>query len=338
MNESHDLTHIVTFVTVADLRSFTAAAKRLGLSKPTVSKHVSMLEKHLGTRLLSRTTRSLRLTESGTRFHARCQTILAEIDDAASEAMCYHGRPQGRLRITAPTSLGSTHIAPFLGRFLDHYPKIELDLELAEQKVDLAQSRVDLAIRVAVDPPRGGWLAELALCRQIICAAPSYLQERGHPSDPDDLQHHSCLSYSLLSSGDIWPLSGPGGGRSVKIHGRLRCDSGEMMRRAALSGAGVALMPTFLISDDVVAGVLVNLFPSYCSEVHKIYAVVPPGQELTPKVEAFVVYLAETFGSPPRWDTALAGAQPPSSPLPREPSSSTLGLTPLGKGARHQAY
>ncbi|MEQ8356809.1 MAG: LysR family transcriptional regulator [Kiloniellaceae bacterium] len=310
MAESHDLTHIAVFATVAKLRSFTGAAKQLGLSKPTVSKHVSALERHLGARLLNRTTRSIRLTEVGSRFLARCQTILAELEDAESEVMRYRDRPQGRLKVTAPASLGSRYIAPFLRKFLDRYPKIELDMEMSEGKVDLATSEVDLAIRVAASPPLGGWLAELASCRQIVCAAPSYLRERGSPSELGDLRGHSCLTYAFLSSGETWPLRGPQGGCSIEMQGRVRCDSGETMRRAVLGGAGVALMPTFLVSEDAARGALVNLFPAYRSEVHKIYAVIPPGRVLTAKVDVFVAHLAETFGAPPRWDVALAGPRP----------------------------
>jgi len=304
--ESHDLADIAIFSVVAELRSMTAAADRLGLSKATVSKHVSALEAHLGVRLLSRTTRSLRLTEAGARFHLRCQGILADLKAAEADVQRYHVRPQGQLRVTVSSSLGALHIAPTLGGFLDRYPDILLDLRLSDRKLDLLEGDLDLAIRVTIDPPEGAWLRELAPCRQIICAAPSYLEEHGWPSDLEELRHHSCLSYAYLSTGEFWPLSGPEGPCGVRISGRIRCDSGEMMLNAVLGGAGVALMPTFLVANSIAAGTLVNVFPTLVSEVHKIYAVVPPGQHLTPKVEVFLSHLAALFEPPPYWD-CIAG-------------------------------
>lgn len=313
MRDSHDLADIAIFSAVAELRSMTAAADHLGLSKATVSKHVSALEAHLGVRLLSRTTRSLRLTEAGARFHLRCQAILADLKAAEADVQRYHVRPQGQLRVTVSSSLGALHIAPTLGGFLDRYPDIVLDLRLSDRKLDLQEDDLDLAIRIAIEPPHGGWLRELAPCRQIICAAPGYLEEHGWPCHLEDLRRHSCLSYAHLSTGEYWPLSGPEGSCGVRISGRIRCDSGETMINAVLGGAGIALMPTFLVANAIAAGTLVNVFPALVSEVHKIYAVVPPGQQLTPKVEVFLSHLAALFEPPPYWDriAGLAGACAP---------------------------
>jgi DNA-binding transcriptional LysR family regulator len=309
MRDSHDLADIAIFTAVAELRSMTAAADHLGLSKATVSKHVTALEAHLGVRLLSRTTRSTRLTEAGARFHLRCQAILADLKAAEADVQRYHVRPEGQLRVTASSSLGALHIAPMLGGFLDRYPDIVLDLRLSDRKLDLSEGDLDLAIRVSIDPPQGSWLSELAPCRQIVCAAPGYLEKHGWPLSLDDLQHHSCLSYAHLSTGELWPLSGPEGACSIKVSGRIRCNSGETMLNAVLSGAGIALMPTFLVAEAVAGGTLENVFPALSSEVHRIYAVVPPGQHLTPKVEVFLSHLAALFEPPPYWDrmAGLAG-------------------------------
>jgi len=313
MRDSHDLADIAIFSAVAELRSMTAAADHLGLSKATVSKHVSALEAHLGVRLLSRTTRSLRLTEVGARFHLRCQVILADLKAAEADVQGYDGQPQGQLRITAPSALGALHIAPTLGRFLDRYPDIVLDLRLSDRELDLLEDDLDLAIRVTIGPPQGGWLSELAPCRQIICAAPGYLEEHGWPRDLEELRDHSCISYAHLSTGEFWPLNGPEGSCGVRISGRIRCDSGETMLNAVLGGAGVALMPTFLAANAIAGETLVNVFPDLAAEVHKIYAVVPQGQHLTPKVEVFLSHLAALFEPPPHWDriAGLAGAHAP---------------------------
>lgn len=326
MRESHDLADIAIFSVVAELRSMTAAADRLGLSKATVSKHVSALESHLGVRLLSRTTRSLRLTEPGARFYRRCQEILSDLKAAEVDVQSYHLQPQGTLRVTASSSLGALHIAPTLGGFVDRYPDIVLDLRLSDRKLDLLAGDLDLAIRVSIEPPQGGWLSELAPCRQIICAAPRYLEERGWPCNLEELRHHSCLSYAHLSTGEFWPLSGPEGSCGVRISSRIRCDSGEMMLNAVLGGAGIALMPTFLVADTIGTGKVVNVFPDLVSDVHKIYAVIPPGQHLTPKVEAFLSHLAALFEPPPYWDR-IAG-------LAGEPDPDGSGADALGRAVK----
>ncbi|NIA67033.1 LysR family transcriptional regulator [Pelagibius litoralis] len=315
MTDSHELTHIVVFSCVADLRSFTAAAARLGLSKPTVSKHVSALEAHLGARLLNRTTRSIGLTEIGKRFHARCHRILADLDEAESEVMHYQALPQGKLRVTAPPSLGSRHIAPFLGDFFDRYPKLEIDMVLDDRKIDLARSEIDLAIRVDTGPPQGGWAEDLAPCRQVVCGAPAYVARFGIPATPAALSTHNCLSCSHLATREFWQLvDADGREQRIKVHGRLRCDNAEAMRRAAVAGVGLALMPTFLVSEDLADGTLVDVLPGFRTEVHRIFAVSPHTGYLAPKVRAFVSYLSEVFGSPPHWDRAPSAE---SAQLPR---------------------
>ncbi len=297
----HSLIYVVAFTRVVDSNSFTLAARQLGMSKATVSKHVSMLEEHLGARLLNRTTRSLGLTEAGARFYVHCQKIVAELSSAETELMDSGAAPSGTLRVSAPTCFGTLHLAPLLGNFLQRYPDLEIDMTLADRKIDLIESSHDVAVRIARQAFPGLCSRRLAPSPQVVCAAPAYIARYGRPSAPEDLADHNTLTYAYLTTGDIWTLAGPGGPKTVKVRGRLRADNGSALRRAVLSGFGLALMPTFLVGEDLEAGRLVNLLPDYEDSSYSVYAIHAHDRHVTPKVEAFVDFLEQQFGDPPHW-------------------------------------
>ncbi len=276
---------------VVDEGSFAAAARKLGMSKPTVSKNVTALERQLGARLLNRTTRSLGLTEIGTRFYAHCQTIMAELEVAEREVLQFSDAPRGRLRISVQPCFGLHCMVSELPEFLDLYPDIEIDLMLDNRPTDLIGEGVDMAIRIAQGEPAGLRAVSLVDCVHLVCGAPRYFERCGLPRTPGDLANHNCLGYVHNGSTDTWQLEGPRGLEPVMVKGRLRANSGDALRVALLSGLGVGLMPAFLVDEDLEAGRLCDALPGYRDNSHSVFAVYPHGNYVSPKVQAFIEYL-----------------------------------------------
>lgn len=293
----HSLTHIAVFTRVVDSGSFTAAAHQLGMSKPTVSKHISMLEAHLGARLLNRTTRSLGLTEVGANFYGHCRNIMAELEVAEGEVVRSGSAPRGRLRVSAPTCFGDRWVAPALPEFLDMYPDLEIDLALDNGFVDLIRDGFDLAIRITREPPAGLGFRRLAPFLHLVYGAPGYGERFGWPETPRHLAGHNCLINPYFAAGDCWQLSGPNGVEAVKVAGRFRADDGGALRSAVLAGCGLALMPSFLVAADVVAGRLCDALPGYRENSFAVYAVYPETDRIAPKVQAFLNYLEPRLGA-----------------------------------------
>jgi len=300
------LTGLMVLAAVVEARSFSGAARSLGLPKSAVSKQIGKLEASVGARLLQRTTRRVGLTEAGAALHARGTRILAELDGAEADVGALGGTPRGLLRVSAPMSFGQRHIAPHLPEFLAAYPGLAVELELGDRFVDLIAERVDCAVRIANLPDSTFVARRLAPARRVVCAAPTYVARRGAPRSPDDLRHHDCLDYTYLAAPGGWPFQHGRGTRRVPVHGPLSSNNGEVLRAAALAGAGIALLPTFIVGDDLRAGTLVPLLRGAERWDAAIYAVYPPTRHVAPKLRAFVDFLAARCGANPPWDAGLA--------------------------------
>jgi DNA-binding transcriptional LysR family regulator len=261
---------------------------------------VGDLEKRLGVRLLSRTTRRLSLTEDGQTFLARCTEILASVDAAEAELSTRTGAATGLLRLNVPYSFGLLQLAPLWPAFMRRHPGVTLDVVLADRVVDLVEEGFDLAVRIARLPSSSLVSRRLASTRVVLCAAPAYLAARGTPQHPSQLAAHDVLGYSLLATGDQWEFTGPEGAVSVKVQPRLRANSGDTCRMAALDGLGLILQPTFMVGADLAAGTLVEVMPDYRSIELGVYAVYPSRRFLPPKVRLMVDFLAESFAGQ-RW-------------------------------------
>lgn len=286
------------FVAVVDAGGFAAAASRLAMSRAMVSKHVARLEDHLGARLLNRTTRRLSLTESGTAFHERSTQILADIAEAEQIAGRTTVQPRGLLRLTLPLSFGLHCFGPLVADYAARHPQVRLDLSLSDRRVDLVEEGFDLAIRIGRLPESGLIARRLGTERSIVVASPSYLEQHGVPQAPADLARHVCLAYSLARSGEEWRLLGPRGLEQVRCAGPIKADNGDILRLAALHGAGLIFQPRFIVDEDVRAGRLLRVLPEYASEELGIYAVYPSRRHLSAKVRSFIDFLAQ------RWDGA----------------------------------
>ncbi|MHA1113991.1 MAG: LysR family transcriptional regulator [Alphaproteobacteria bacterium] len=299
---------MAVFAQVVDSRGFSAAAARLGLSKSAVSKRVGRLEGRLGARLLNRTTRRLSLTEEGAAYYARCQRILADIEEAEAAVARLHDEPRGTLRVNAPMSFSLLHLAPAIPEFLALYPELRIDLTLADRFVDLVNEGYDLAVRVARLPDSSLIARKLAPARVVLCAAPDYLRRHGRPRVPADLSVHNCLVYSNLPRPEEWRLMGPDGPVSVRVSGNYRADNGDVLRRALLAGMGIGLLPTFLVGRDVQGGALESVLDGAMLQAQSVYAVYPPGGRPPAKLRAFIDFLAGRFGPEPYWDTEPGAA------------------------------
>jgi DNA-binding transcriptional LysR family regulator len=303
------LTGMAVFARVVEARSFSEAARQLGLSKSAVSKQVSRLEDRLGARLLNRTTRRLGLTEVGATYYEYCARMLVEAEEAERAVTALHGEPRGLLKVNAPMSFGVRHLAPALPELLARYPEIRVDLVLNDRFVDMIEEGFDVAIRIAALPDSSLVARRLAPSRHVLCGSPAYFARHGEPKKPDDLRQHNCLNYTYLASHDEWPFEGKteskGGKRTVKVTGTLQANNGDVLAAAAVAGLGLVMSPTFIVGPDVQAGRLKCVLRDYLSAETAIYAVYPHRRHLSAKVRAFVDFLGERFGPEPYWDKGL---------------------------------
>jgi DNA-binding transcriptional LysR family regulator len=287
------------FVEVVRTGAFVKAAAALDLSKTAVSRQVGELEKRLGVRLLSRTTRRLSLTDEGQRFHEHARTVLAELESAEADVMTRAREVTGLLRITAPLSFGILHLAPLWPQFRARHPGATIDVTLGDRVVDLVDEGYDLAIRIARLPDSTLVSRRLASTRMVLCAAPAYLRKRGRPRRPEELAEHATLAYSYWSSGDEWQFAGPDGAVGVRVKPWMHTNNGDTCLAAALAGAGIIMQPSFLVGEDLRQKTLVELMPEFRAVELGVYAVYPTRRYLLPRVRAMVDFLAERFRAPP---------------------------------------
>lgn len=297
------LTEMEAFTHVVQLGGFTEAARKLGLSKSAISKHVAALETRLGARLLNRTTRRVSPTEIGLAYFDKAQEVLSAAHEADAMATAMQDAPTGELKISAPLSFGIRHVAPALASFLARYPHVSARLMFEDRTVELVAEGFDLAIRIGELPDsslRARKLAETDMC---LVASPEYLAERGVPGSIEDLTEHEILHYSNLSSGNLLRLrTASGEDRSVRVGGRLSINNGDALAMAAMDGIGLSFGPHFLLAEHIQSGRLVEVMTNFCPPSVGIYAVYPSGRFPQPKLRVFIDHLAEAFkGRGPRW-------------------------------------
>jgi DNA-binding transcriptional LysR family regulator len=307
-NESTpNVSGMLVFSRVVEEGSFSAAARKLGLSKASVSREISALEQRLGAQLLRRTTRQMSLTEVGEVFHERCQRVVEAAKDAESSVSQLQEAPRGAIRLAVPMSFGHLQLAPRLPRFLARYPHIQVNVDATDRIVDLVHERVDLSVRIG--RPREQSYVRRKLCpiRLLMCASPEYLERCGAPQIPEDLSEHNCLGYTDRRT--TWLFST---GERIKTTATLNINNGDAIRQAALVGYGIAYLPSFLLADDVHAGRLVPLLTRHTQHETNLLAVYPASRHVPPKVRAMIEWLAEELGPEPEWDAGLpvAGRDP----------------------------
>lgn len=297
------LSDIAVFVQVVDSGSFTAAADRLGISKSVVSKYVTRLENQLGAQLMNRTTRKLHLTEVGRTFYDRSHRGLLEIEEAKAEVSRLQGTPRGTLRLNVPMSFGILHIAPKLHDFLKPYPDLTIDMNLEDRKVDLIAGGFDMAIRISELSDSSLVARRLGPCRHVICATPEYLERNGMPRTPEELEGHNMITYKYQDSPAKWQFVSPDGKySSVAASGSIQMNNSLAIRKALLSHAGLTLTPTFIVGKDIKSGKLKSVLTQYKLLEVSIFAVYHHRRHMSPKVRAFIDYLAAHISDSPDWD------------------------------------
>jgi DNA-binding transcriptional LysR family regulator len=306
---------MLIFSQVVEDGSFSAAARRLGLSKASVSREISALERRLGAQLLRRTTRQMSLTEVGDVFHEHCKRVLEATEAAELSVSRLQAAPRGAIRLAVPASFGHLQIAPRLPRFLARYPNVTVDMDATDRVVDLVHEKMDLSVRIR-RPSEGSYvLRKLCPIRVLLCASPEYLASRGAPQQPGDLLEHDCLCYR--GPKETWFFST---GESIEATGSLYANNGDALRRAALAGLGLVYLPTFVVGDHVRAGRLVALLTAHTHVQSSAYAVYPESRHISPKVRAMLDWLVEELGPEPDWDADLpvAGRDPTGKATVRE--------------------
>jgi DNA-binding transcriptional LysR family regulator len=306
------LDNLQAFIAVAKAGSFSAVAKSRNVAVSSIARQVDALEGSLGVLLLHRSSRRLLLTDAGEQFLPRAIGIVADLADARAALLDTQAEPSGVLSVTAPAAFGRRHVAPAAVAFLRQHPLIELDLHFSDQWVDLSSNRTDVAIRSGVLPDSDLVATRLAPVRRLACASPEYLERHGRPSRPEDLLGHSCLTVSSASRTPTgwWTFHGANKGKALPVQGRLRSDDTEVLLQAAVAGLGVVHLASWLVSDMIVAGRLVSLFPDAgdlpVAETAAIHAVRLKGRSHAAKAQLFVAHLRAAFGSPAYWDRAVA--------------------------------
>lgn len=287
---------IETFVEIVGSGSFSAAARKLRMSRAMVSRHVQQLEEYLGAQLFNRTTRQLSLTEVGEEYFSACKKILGELTDADTAASHLQTEPRGTLKITAPTSFGNLCLAPILAEFLVSFPDISASLVLRSTSlsdIEIADSGVDVAIVLTARLADSSLIARKVGDDQwIACASPAYLARKGTPQSPADLVSHDCLLTWGEQSSDVWNFARGEQALSVKVAGSLTSNI-IAARAAALAGVGIAMLPTYCIGQDLAAGQLVQVCPSYDTDRRSVYALYAPSRYTPRKIRIFVDFLAE---------------------------------------------
>ena len=295
MSAMSDLSGISVFVQVADLRSFVAAARVLGVSSSAVGKSVARLEERLGVRLFHRSTRSIRLTQEGTVYLDRCRRILSELKSAEAELSGVRRAPRGRMRISLP--LASGLMLPMLAEFMRLYSDIELDLDFTNKNVDLIEEGFDLAIRVGDLDDSRLMARKCASFRLILVAAPDYLAQKGIPKAVADLSGHDCLHFRYVRSGKIakWPIPEDAYSGDTRLPARLISNENLMLIQAARSGLGIACVPNFTVAQYLKSGELTRVLENEVQREIVWWAVWPASPHLPPKLSVFLDFLSSRF-------------------------------------------
>jgi DNA-binding transcriptional LysR family regulator len=294
---------IRAFTQVVNAGGFAAAAREMGLSRSQVNKLVIALENELGVQLLHRSTRVVTPTETGLAFHERCVEILASLEEAERSITQMQEQPRGRLKVNAPMTFGTMHLAPALADFLVQHPDLQIQLTLNDRFIDPIEEGFDVTVRIAkLEQSASLIVHSLTTAPRVVCAAPSYLERYGAPTQPDDLRQHSCLHYGQLAVNAEWILIGLDGEQTISVNGVWCSNNGEVLKDAAVRGLGITLLPTFIVGQELQRGTLQIVLPDYHPPELSISVIYPVNRHLSTKVRLLVNFLQERFSEQPSWN------------------------------------
>ncbi|MBY0511957.1 MAG: LysR family transcriptional regulator [Rhodospirillaceae bacterium] len=304
------------FTTAVQAGSFSAAGRSMGLSPASISRHISTLEETLGVRLINRTSRKLAPTQLGMLYFEKAQRILEQFDTLVDTISTHQESPRGLLQVHVRTSVGSHFLAPALPRFCARHPQVKVKLWLTEEPLDVIDHNIDVAIRLGnLDEPSLVARKLSSGVERILFASASYLEAHGTPREPEDLIHHNCLTFPpegrLQDGNAAWAFRDGKGTRELALSGSMQVNNAQVLREAALAGIGIALLPAWIVAEDMKAGRLRRVLPSYSATPttfdHSIYAVYHRAPRTSPKVRVFIDFLAEVFQAHEAEMTEAAG-------------------------------
>lgn len=281
-----------TFARVVETGSFSAAARRLGVGQPAVSKSVAQLESRLGVRLLMRSTRGLAPTEAGLNFYERAKRALHEADEAEAAARGAGAGLVGHLRVSAAVTFARIHIVPRLGEFLAAHPGLTMEVVLDDRLIDLFEDGIDVALRMGSLADSGLTARKLAASRRLVVGAPDYFARRGEPASPAGLSEHEAIVYDQPGGGTTWSFCKDGSEVSVSVAGRLKVSAAEGVRAAVLAGMGLAVASEWMFAPELATGEVRPVLSDWSLPQLDLWAVYPSGRMPTAKARAFADFVA----------------------------------------------
>lgn len=287
------------FVAVAEAASFTGAARRLGMSPPAVTRAVAALEERLGVRLLTRTTRVVRVTEAGARYLEDCRRILAEVAEADESAAGLNAEPRGQLHVTAPALFGRIFVLPAVAAYLERYPQVSVNALFLDRVVNLVEEGLDVAIRIGELPDSSLQAIRVGQVRRVVCAAPGYLARHGVPMEPQQLARHAVVLSRGITPGLDWKFFGDGGVVPVRVSPRLSVSSNDSAVAAAVSGVGLTRLLSYQVAPQLAAGELQIVLAGFEPPPLPIHVVHREGRHASAKVRAFVDLVVERLRADP---------------------------------------
>ena len=279
---------MTTFVQIVDKGSLTAAADALDTSLPSVVRTLASLERHLGVRLLNRTTRRIHLTDEGAQFLERCRTILSELQEAEAALTSRQIEPQGRLKITAPVVFGRCYVTPIVNEFVRRYPNVSVDLLLVDRFTNLVEEGLDVAVRVGQLRDSSLVAIPVGQARRVICASPDYLRRHGTPRVPQDVAKHRCVRYTGLAARDEWGLQVGRRIVTIPITSVISCNQIDSALDACINGVGLGMFFSYQVVPHRKAGELRYVLEEFEIEPRPIQVIYPHSKLLSTKVRAFV--------------------------------------------------
>ncbi len=294
-HNSHLLEGIVVFANVVNCQSFNAAAEKLGHSSSYISKEINKLEARLGVRLLNRTTRSLSLTPDGLVYFEKCQQIIEDAEQAQNIISGGQEEPQGKLKVGCPVSFGLTRLGPIIALFREQYPKVELELDLSNHKVDIISQGFDVVIRASNQLEDSSLVSRKFLSsKSVTLASPAYLKKHGTPLHPDELVKHKTISYSNLKAPNLWQFKNKENENiEVNVESAILSNSSELELALCLADQGIVRFPLFNIGDEIETGKLVALFTDYVPYNIDVFLVYPSRKHMASKVRCFIDFIIE---------------------------------------------
>ena len=284
-----DRFHLINvFVAVVDTNGFAGAARKLKMSPPAVTRAINELETHLGLRLLSRTTRTVRVTDAGERYVQDCRRILAELVEADESVSGMHSSPRGRLTITAPVLFGGMYVTPIVTEFLNRYPEVSASCLFLDRVVNMLDEGVDVAVRIGELPDSSMQAIRVGQVRRVICAAPGYLRKHGIPISPNDLHGHTIVSASSVTPNPEWKLVENGVPRSIRLQARMITTTNDSAVAAAVGGFGLTRLLSYQVAEHLRIGKLKTVLPEFEPTALPVHVVHREGIQAPQRVRAFL--------------------------------------------------